>query len=338
MKTFEKFEIKNLSLKNRIVMPPMCTYSSDESGFVKDFHRIHYGSRAIGGTGFIIVEAAAIDSNGRIVPTDLGVWDDSHIEGLKSIVDTVHQYDCKIAIQLAHAGRKSYSKDNLVVAPSAIQHSNKYQVPRELKGYDIKVLVNKFKDAARRALEAGFDSIEVHAAHGYLIHEFLSPLTNKRVDEYGGSLANRTRFLKEVLIAIKEVWPEEKPILVRFSATDYVQGGIDKNEIVDIINEVKELFDMAHISTGGLVPADINVFPGYQVSFAERIKKKCSIPTICVGMIENLNQIEEILCNNRSDLVAIGRLLLRDPYVPLHMAYDKNINVDFPLPYGRAFE
>ncbi|OLS03687.1 NADPH dehydrogenase NamA [Tissierella creatinophila] len=337
MKTFEKFEIKDLTLKNRIVMAPMCTYSSDEDGLVKDFHRVHYGSRAIGGTGLIIVEAAAIIPNGRISNRDLGIWDDNHIEGLKSLVENVHEYDSKIAIQLAHAGRKSDSEDEYIVAPSEILHSENYKLPYELKSCDIKDLIIRFKDGARRALEAGFDAIEIHAAHGYLIHEFLSPITNKRVDEYGGSLGNRTRFLKEILLAIKEVWPKEKPILVRFSATDYKQGGIDKDEIVDIINEVKEYFDIAHISTGGLVDVDINTFPGYQVSFAERVKKKCSIPTISVGLIENFNQIEEILSNNRSDLVALGRKLLRDPYAPLHMAYDQNIDIDFPLQYKRAY-
>lgn len=337
MKTFEKFEIKYLSLKNRIVMPPMCTYSSDEIGTVKDFHRIHYGSRAIGGTGLIILEATAIIPNGRISARDLGIWDDNHIEGLKSLVENVHAYDSKIAIQLAHAGRKSDSGDAYIVAPSDIRHSEEYKLPVELKGSDIMELINAFKDGAKRALEAGFDAIEIHAAHGYLIHEFLSPLTNERVDAYGGSLGNRTRFLKEILLAIKEVWPEEKPIIIRFSATDYKQGGIDKNEIVDIINEVKEYFDIADISTGGLVDVDIDTFPGYQVSFAERVKKKCDIPTISVGLIEDFNQIEEILANDRSDLVALGRKLLRDPYTPLHMAADEGIDIDFPPQYKRAF-
>lgn len=338
MKTFEKFEMKDLTLKNRIVMPPMCTYSSDENGFVQDFHRVHYGSRAIGGTGLIIIEATAIIPNGRISNRDLGIWNDNHIEGLKSLVENVHAYDSKIAIQLAHAGRKSDSGDEYIVAPSDIRHSEEYKFPHELKSCDIKDLIRKFKDSARRSLEAGFDAIEIHAAHGYLIHEFLSPLSNKRVDEYGGSLGNRTRFLKEILLSIKEVWPREKPIFVRFSATDYKQGGIDKNEIIDIINEVKEYFDIAHISTGGLVDVDINTFPGYQVSFAERVKKKCNIPTIAVGLIESFNQIEEILSNDRSDLVALGRKLLRNPYTPLHMATDQNIEIDFPYQYKRAFK
>lgn len=338
MKTFEKFEIKDLKLKNRIVMPPMCTYSSDENGLVTDFHRVHYGSRAIGGTGFIIVEATAVIPNGRISNRDLGIWDDDHIEGLKSLVKNVHDYNAKIAVQLAHAGRKSESGDKFIVAPSPIRHSDHYQDPQELSKEGISNLVEQFKHGARRALEAGFDSIEIHAAHGYLIHEFLSPITNKRVDEYGGSLGNRTRFLREILLAIKEVWPNDKPIIVRFSATDYVKGGIDKNEIIDIINETKGCFDIAHISTGGLVDTEINTFPGYQVKLADSIKKRCDIPTIAVGLIENFNQIEEILSNDRADLVALGRKLLREPYAPLHMAYAQGADIEFPPQYKRSFK
>lgn len=300
MKTFERYNIKDLKLKNRIVMPPMCTYSSDKDGFVKDFHRTHYASRAIGGTSLIILEATAIIPNGRISNKDLGIWDDRHIDGLKSIVENVQPYGTKIAIQLAHAGRKSDSGDEYIVAPSPIKHSDAYKKPHELTSSEIDKLVNSFKEASRRADKAGFDLIEIHAAHGYLIHEFLSPITNHRIDEYGGSLGNRTRFLREILLAIKEVWSEDKPIFVRFSASDYEKGGIDKEEIVDIINEVKDYFDVAHISTGGLIDTHIDVYPGYQVKFAEIVKKRCNIPTIAVGLIENFNQIEEILSNDRA--------------------------------------
>ena len=337
MKTFEKYSIKDLDLKNRIVMPPMCMYSSDESGMVKDFHKVHYASRAVGGTGFIIVEATAIIPNGRISNRDLGIWSDEHIEGLKSLVENVHQYDTKIAVQLAHAGRKSESGDEFIVAPSAIAHSGDYQNPQALTIKGIANLVDGFKHGARRALEAGFDSIEIHAAHGYLIHEFLSPITNKREDEYGGSLENRTRFLREILAAVKEVWPSEKPIIVRFSGTDYAEGGIDKDEIVNIINSTKDLFDIAHISSGGLVDVDIDVFPGYQVDLADSVKRECNIPTIAVGIIENFNQIEEILANDRADLVALGRKLLREPYAPLHMAYSQGADIEYPQQYKRSF-
>ena len=191
--------------------------------------------------------------------------------------------------------------------------------------------------AARRADEAGFDTIEIHAAHGYLIHEFLSPITNKREDEYGGSLENRTRFLNEILEEVQKVWPSEKPIFVRFSASDYKEGGIDKDEIVKIIDKSKNNFDIAHISSGGLVDTHIDVFPGYQVEFANTVRKKCNIPTIAVGLIENFNQVEDILSNERADLVALGRELLRRPYAPLDMAYNNNIDIDFPSQYRRAF-
>lgn len=338
MKTFEKFKIKDLDLKNRIVMPPMCMYSSDGTGLVKDFHRVHYGSRAVGGTGFIIVEATAVIPNGRISNRDLGIWSDDHIEGLKSLVDNVHQYDSKIAVQLAHAGRKSESGDEFIVAPSAIRHSDHYKNPQELTSKGIKNLVDQFKHGARRSLEAGFDSIEIHAAHGYLIHEFLSPITNKRDDEYGGSLENRTRFLREILVAVKEVWPNEKPIIVRFSGTDYAEGGIDKDEIINIINATKDFFDIAHISSGGLVDVDLEVFPGYQVKLADSIKSECNIPTIAVGLIEDFNQIEEILANDRADLVALGRKLLREPYAPLHMAYTEGADIEYPEQYKRSFK
>lgn len=337
MKTFDKYNIKNLELKNRIVMPPMCTYSSDNEGFVKNFHRMHYGSRAIGGASLLILEATAVIKNGRISDRDLGIWDDAHIEGLKSIVDNIHPYGAKAGIQLAHAGRKSESGDEYIVAPSPISHSYKYRRPRELSKEDIGELVEHFKMAARRADEAGFDTIEIHAAHGYLIHEFLSPITNKREDEYGGSLENRTRFLNEILEEVQKVWPSEKPIFVRFSASDYKEGGIDKDEIVKIIDKSKNNFDIAHISSGGLVDTHIDVFPGYQVEFANTVRKKCNIPTIAVGLIENFNQVEDILSNERADLVALGRELLRRPYAPLDMAYNNNIDIDFPSQYRRAF-
>lgn len=337
MKTFTKFQLRDLTLKNRIVMPPMCMYSSDESGEVKHFHKIHYGSRAIGGTGLIILEATAVIANGRISNRDLGIWDDKQVEGLKSLVDLIHENGAKAAIQLAHAGRKSDSGNDYIVAPSPISHSDKYDHPRELGQADIADLVERFKKGAKRSLEAGFDALEIHAAHGYLIHQFLSPISNKRVDEYGGSLENRTRFLKEILMAIEEVWPKEKPIIVRFSATDYTEGGIDLDEIVAIIKEVKEHFDIAHISSGGLVDARMNIFPGYQLNFAEIVKRRCDMPTISVGIIENFSQVEEALSNNRCDLVALGRQLLRDPYTPLRMAYEERAKIEFPLQYERGF-
>ena len=337
LKTLTNYKIRDLVLKNRIVMPPMCTYSSDGEGMVKNFHMVHYGSRAIGGVGFIILEATAVVPNGRISSRDLGIWSDDHVPRLKSLVAQSKSSGAKMAIQLAHAGRKCTSSDEYIVAPSPIRFDESHRLPSELNVDEIKELVVSFTEAARRADEAGFDAIEIHAAHGYLIHEFLSPITNKRGDEYGGSLENRTRFLKEILTSIKEVWPEEKPILVRVSADDYAEGGIDVVEMVKIINEVKENIDMVHVSTGGLISVKFDVYPGYQVDHSQIIRSGCNIPTIAVGLIKEYDHIEEILYNDRADLVALGRPLLRDPYFVLNMAYDNNLEIKYPKQYERGF-
>lgn len=337
MKMFEEYKIKNMTLKNRIVMPPMCMYSTDDSGKVRDFHFAHYVDRAIGGVGLIILEATAVVPNGRISPRDLGIWSNGQFVGLKRVVDVCHENGAKMAVQLAHAGRKSEVKDESIVAPSPIRFSEDYPVPRELSVSDIKDIINNFKAAAERANNIGFDAIEIHGAHGYLIHEFLSPITNKREDSYGGSLENRVKFLKEVLEGVMEVWPKEKPILLRVSASDYAEGGIDIDEMVKIINLVKHYVDVVHVSSGGLVSVPINTYPGYQVGFAERIKKECSVPTIAVGLITAPEQVEDILNNNRADLVALGRELLRNPYWVLNTARDYGIETEYPQQYLRAF-
>ncbi len=337
MNSFSVFKIKNMELKNRIVMPPMCMYSAEEDGFVQDFHENHYISRAVGGTGLIIIEATGITPNGRISSNDLGIWSDEHIKGLKRIVDKVRPYNAKIGIQLAHAGRKCESNDEFIVAPSPIRFSEDYRIPRELTKEGISKIVELFKDAARRANQAGFDMIEIHGAHGYLIHQFLSPLSNKREDEYGGSRENRVRFLKEVITAIKDVWPEDKPIALRVSADDYTEGGIDKEEMSEIINLVKDSIDIVHVSSGGVVRARINTYPGYQVSHAEYIKEKCQIPVIAVGLIKDYDHIEEIISNNRADLVALGRAILRDPYFASNMAYEKGIKEVNIKQYNRGY-
>lgn len=337
MKSLTNFKLKDMELKNRIVMPPMCMYSADEDGMVNNFHENHYVTRAVGGVGLIIVEATAVTPNGRISSNDLGIWTDTHIEGLKSIVDKAKVYGTKIGIQLAHAGRKCESNDEFIVAPSPIEFSDEYRIPRELDKEGIKKIVNQFKDAAKRAHEAGFDMIEIHGAHGYLINEFLSPLTNNRSDKYGGSRENRVRFLKEILVAVKEIWPEDKPIALRVSADDYTKGGIDKNEIVEIVNLVKDNIDIVHVSSGGVVRARINAFPGYQVTHSEVIRKECNIPTIAVGLIEDYDHIEEIISNERADLIALGRALLRNPYLVLNMAYEKSIKDIYPKQYERGF-
>lgn len=338
MNTFKNYTLKNLDLRNRIVMPPMCMYSSDETGAANDFHYTHYVTRAIGGVGLIILEATGVAKNGRITDSDLGIWDDKHIHGLKNIADGVRKYGAKVAIQLNHGGRKYIGNASKAVAPSAVKFDEKSVMPKELTKDDIKEIVLNFKEAAIRADKAGFDAIEIHGAHGYLIHQFLSPLSNLREDEYGGDIKNRTRFLVEILQAITEVWPKEKAILLRISAYDYKDGGIKLNDMVEIINEVKEFIDIVHVSTGGLIPTKINAYPGYQVNFSETIKEKCSIPTIAVGLITDINMAEEIISNGRADLVAYGRELLRNPYFVLQEAKAKNIDMDYPVQYIGAFK
>ena len=337
MKAFTSYKLKNMTLKNRIVVPPMCMYSSDDEGMVKDFHISHYTSYAIGGAGLIIVEATGIEPKGRISSNDLGLWSDEQIPGLASIVSQSKKYGSKIGIQLSHAGRKCEANVDTIVAPSALPFSENRKVPLELTKKDILNIIDLFKSAAIRAEKAGFDIIEIHGAHGYLINEFLSPLSNLRSDEYGGSLENRTRFLVEILKTVREVWPSEKPISVRLSATDHKEGGITIDDTINIVKLIKEYIDIAHISSGGIEHASIDIYPGYQVQYAEAVKKECNIPTIAVGLIKEYDQVEEILSNNRADLVALAREMLRNPNWVLNNAYKHNIKIDFPEQLERAY-
>lgn len=337
MELFKECKLKNMTIRNKIVMPPMCMYTADQHGKSNEFHYMHYTIRAIGGVGLIILEATAVTPNGRISDHDLGIWSDEHIDGLKKIVTACKSYGSKVALQINHAGRKCEADADYIVAPSPIQFNEKYKTPRELSKEDIKELVLLFREAARRANEAGFDALEIHGAHGYLISEFLSPLTNTRQDEYGGSIENRSRFLKEVLKEIKSVWPEEKPILLRVSAYDHKEGGMVPEQMVQIINGLKDYIDMVHVSSGGVVSTDVNAFPGYQIPYSEMIKRECEIPTIAVGLITKEEMVEEILSNGRADLVALGRELLRNPNWVLNAAARKNIILDFPPQYKRAF-
>ncbi|QJW47892.1 NADPH dehydrogenase NamA [bacterium BFN5] len=335
MNAFENYQLKNLVLKNKIVMPPMCMYSSDETGQVNDFHLNHYTTRAVGGVGLIIVESTGVTPIGRISDQDLGIWSDEQLPGLQKLVQSVKKYGVKIAIQINHAGRKYTGAAGTLVAPSSLKFDEDSLQPKALSKEEIKAIVGNFREAAKRADQAGFDAIEIHGAHGYLIHQFLSPLSNVREDEYGGSLENRSRFLKEILQAVSEVWPEEKPILLRVSACDYVEGGISVEDMVQIINQVKSPLSMVHVSSGGLVHANIKAYPGYQINLAHSIRTACEIPTIAVGLITEINMVEEILLNGRADLVALGRELLRNPYFALRAA--KNGEIVIPKQYERAF-
>lgn len=336
-KLFSSLKIKDMEIRNRIVMPPMCMYSSDNSGKANSWHFVHYTTRAIGGVGLIIIEATAVEPRGRLSDNDLGLWDDSHIEGLANIVKEVKKYGAKIGIQINHAGRKCAANEEVIIAPSAIAFDETYKTPVEMTKDDIKSTVNLFKNAAYRAYKAGFDMIEIHGAHGYLINQFLSPLTNKRTDEYGGSKENRARFLKEVIRAVREVWPEEKPLGVRVSAEDYVEEGNHDTDLADIINMVKsEGIDLVNVSSGAVVPVNMKVYPGYQVKFAETIKKMTGLPVIAGGLITEAVMAEEILQNERADMVYMGRELLRNPYFPLHAAKEVRDDFAWPKQYERA--
>ena len=337
MKLLEEYSIKNLLLRNRIVMPPMCMWQADNNGLVNQKHFVHYVTRAVGGAGLIIVEATAVSSEGRIEPKDLGIWNEEQKNSFKTLVGACHQYGAKMALQLAHAGRKGFD-DAHIVAPSALAFSSEYGVPHELTKPEILQKVDDFKTAALRAVEAGFDMIEIHAAHGYLIHEFLSPLTNKRTDEFGGSLENRVRFLKRILEGIREVIPANILLEMRVSASDYQAGGIDIDEMVKIVDQVKNLLDLVHVSSGGLTENPVKSYPGYQVEFSRIIKEKCGIPTIAVGLIDSPNLAEEIIENGRADLVALGRALLRNPYWALNVANANKSNAFIPEMYKRGFQ
>lgn len=335
-KLFEPFEIKNTIFKNRIVMAPMCMYQSDqEDGQVTDWHRIHYPTRAVGGVGLIITEATAVQPEGRISPKDLGIWDDSHIDGQAEIVRLMQQNGAKTGIQLAHAGRKA-TIDGDIHSASAIAFDDSYKTPIEMASEDIEETIKAFKEGAVRAATAGFDVIELHAAHGYLINQFLSPLTNKRIDEYGGSPENRYRILGQIIDAVNEVW--DGPLFVRISAHDYQEGGMTPEQYVAMCQWMKQQgVDLIDVSSGAVVPAQIPVFPGYQVPFAEIIKHDTPIATGAVGLITSPLQAEEILQNNRADLVFLARELLRDPYWAYTAARELNADIEAPVPYKRGW-
>jgi 2,4-dienoyl-CoA reductase-like NADH-dependent reductase (Old Yellow Enzyme family) len=348
---FSSLSIKDITLKNRIAISPMCQYSAID-GFANDYHLVHYGSRALGGTGLIIQEATAVSPEGRISPGDLGLWDDMHIEKLQGIVKFIHEHEAVAGIQLAHAGRKASCavaweggkqlRQNEggwnTFAPSAIAFSPEDDTPLAQDANGIKKVVADFKDAAQRALQAGFKLIEVHAAHGYLVHQFLSPLSNHRTDNYGGSFENRIRLLVEIVAAIKSVWPENLPLFVRLSATDYIEGGWNVEETVQLASILKKNgVDLIDCSSGGMVPyAKIPFGPGYQVAFAERIKREAGIMTGAVGLITEVKQAEDILVNEQADLILIARASLRDPHFALHAAHALGDDIPWPVQYKRA--
>ncbi|MFD5850483.1 NADPH dehydrogenase NamA [Cytobacillus pseudoceanisediminis] len=335
-KLFSPLTIKGITFKNRIVMAPMCMYSShNEDGMVENWHRTHYTSRAVGQVGLIILEATAVTPQGRISPQDLGIWNDDHIAGLKELTGLMKDHGASAGIQLAHAGRKATVVGE-ILAPSAIAFNEKMKTPKEMTKEEVSETVEAFKKGAERAKKAGFEVIEIHAAHGYLINEFLSPLSNKRSDEYGGSAENRYRFLREVIEAVKTVW--DGPLFVRVSAHDYHDEGLTAEDYAEMGKWMKEQgVDLIDVSSGAVVPARINSYPGYQVKFSETIKEGANIQTGAVGLITSGLQAEEILQNGRADLIFIARELLRDPYWPRTAAKELGAAIEPPKQYERGW-
>jgi 2,4-dienoyl-CoA reductase-like NADH-dependent reductase (Old Yellow Enzyme family) len=348
---FQPLKIRSIQLKNRIVVSPMCQYSSQD-GFANDWHLVHLGSRAVGGAALVFTEAAAVSPEGRITHHDLGIYKDEHIEFLRRITDFIKSQNAIAGIQLAHAGRKAShhrpwegaaalnenEEQWITEAPTAIAYKEGEPVPHELTREEIKKIIEDFRQAAIRANEAGFEVIELHGAHGYLLHEFLSPLSNHRVDEYGGSFQNRIRFVVELTEAVRGVWYEEKPLFVRISATDWVDGGWTVEESIEFSKILKTKgVDLIDCSSGGNSPGQkIAVGPMYQTPFAERIKNQAGILTGAVGLITTVEQSEHILANGQADLIFLARQLLREPYFPLHAAHDLNYDVPWPVQYDRA--
>jgi len=350
---FSPLTLRQLTLPNRIAVSPMCQYSAEE-GMANDWHLVHLGSRAVGGAGLVIMEATAVSANGRISPEDLGIWTDEHIEPLRRITRFIEAQGSVAGVQLAHAGRKASTwqpwlgKHGSVpvaeggwipVGPSSIAFDPQHAVPTTLDEAGIAAVIEAFVRGTERALAAGFKVAELHAAHGYLLHQFLSPLSNQRQDAYGGSFENRIRLLLEVTRAVRAVWPEELPLLVRLSATDWVEDGWNSDETVELARRLKGLgVDLIDVSSGGTAAnAEIPVGPGYQTQFAERVRREANIATGTVGMITEAVQAEHVLRTGQADLILLARELLRDPYWPLHAAEDlREVSVAWPPQYVRA--
>ena len=348
---FSPLQLRSVIFANRIGVSPMCQYSSVD-GFASDWHLVHLGSRAQGGAGLVIVEASAVVPEGRISSGDLGIWKDEHIPALQRIAEFLHSQGVRAGIQLAHAGRKGSMSVPFVeelllqpaeggwqpVAPSALAFSASYAVPKALDQAGIDAVIEAFRQAARRANKAGFDFVEIHAAHGYLLHQFLSPLANQRTDAYGGSFENRTRLVLQVVDAVRAEWPGHLPLFVRISATDWAAGGWNIDESVQLARLFREHgVDLVDVSSGGQVPdAKIPVGPGFQAQFAERIRREANIPTAAVGLITDPAQADAIIASGQADLVFLAREFLRDPYWPVHAASTLGEPASWPQQYLRA--
>jgi 2,4-dienoyl-CoA reductase-like NADH-dependent reductase (Old Yellow Enzyme family) len=348
---FTPFKLRDVIFRNRIAVSPMCQYSY-EDGFSNDWQLVHLGSRAVGGAGAVFAEATAVEARGRITPGDLGIWKDEHIEPLQRMTKFVSSQGAVPGVQLAHAGRKASTGVPWLtekplgekeggwkpVAPSAVSFNKDHPVPEALEPEGIFQIVKAFGDAAKRALAAGFQVVEIHAAHGYLINEFLSPLSNKREDGYGGSFDNRTKILLEVVKVVRKNWPEKLPLFVRLSVTEWVDGGWSIEDSVALARLIKkEGVDLIDCSSGGNVPGvKINIVPGYQVPLAKRIREEAGIATGAVGLITSAQQAEQILGSGQADMIFLARQILRDPYWPLHAAAELISEIQWPNPYLRA--
>ena len=350
-KLFEPLRLRGVTFRNRIFVSPMCMYSA-EGGVPNDWHLVHLGSRAVGGAALVIAEATGVSAEGRISPGDTGLWNGVQVDAFRRITSFVSARGSVPGIQLAHAGRKASTHIPwkggraltaaeggwTTLAPSAVPFDDGYSSPKEMTPADMDRVTAEFAAAARRAVDAGFGVVEVHAAHGYLLHEFLSPLSNRRSDAFGGSLENRMRFPLRVAGAVREAFPAERPVFVRISATDWANGGWDLAQSTVFARGLKEIgVDLVDCSSGGLVPyAKVAVGPGYQVPFAEAIRRDAGIATAAVGMITEAAQAEEILAAGKADAILMARAFLRDPYWPLHAAKDLGVDMEWPVPYGRA--
>jgi 2,4-dienoyl-CoA reductase-like NADH-dependent reductase (Old Yellow Enzyme family) len=349
---FSPFAQRGLTLRNRIVVSPMCQYSCAD-GFVTDWHLVHLGARAVGGAAVVIAEATAVEARGRISPHDVGLWKDSQIEPLARVTRFLREHGAVPAVQLAHAGRKASTAPPWeggqpvpparggwpVVAPSAVPFAEDHPVPAELDVANITNIVCAFVAAAQRALVAGFELIEIHSAHGYLLHQFLSPLSNRRTDRYGGSFENRIRLLTEVVDAVRAVWPEHLPLWVRVSATDWAEsGGWDLAQTVALARILKTRgVDLLDCSSGGTLPkAQIPSGPGFQVPFAEAVRREAGMATGAVGLITQPAQAGQIVASGKADVVLLARQFLRDPYWPLHAARELGVEIAWPVQYVRA--
>jgi 2,4-dienoyl-CoA reductase-like NADH-dependent reductase (Old Yellow Enzyme family) len=349
---FTPLKMRDVTLRNRIAVSPMCQYSCDD-GFTNDWHLVHLGSRAVGGAGLVMVEATAVEARGRISPSDSGIWKDEHIPSLARIAAFLREQGAVAGIQLAHAGRKAsvrrpwegggaIPEDSggwQTVAPSPVPFQPEDPAPTELSKVEIRSMVAAFVAAAERAVQAGFQVVEIHAAHGYLIHQFLSPLSNRRTDEYGGSFDNRIRLALEVVEAVRRAWPGNLPLFLRISATDWVEGGWTADESVNLAMRARDLgVDLVDCSSGGSsLQQKIPLEPGYQVPFADRIRREAGILTAAVGLITTPEQADEIVRSGKADLVLLAREFLRDAYFPLHAAKKLGAEIKAPVQYGRAW-